>query len=85
MTREDQVFITDVVVIDLTWEMVALSVISQPASVATKLSAIVNIHTYKGFHEGHHFIPMAMECTAHSSVIWIVSSGSVPVFSTIDD
>jgi hypothetical protein len=26
-----------------------------------KLSAITKIHKYKRFHEGHHFIPMAME------------------------
>jgi hypothetical protein len=26
-----------------------------------ELNAIVKIHKYRGFHEGHHFIPMAME------------------------
>ncbi len=26
-----------------------------------ELNAIVKIHKYKGFHEGHHFILMAME------------------------
>jgi hypothetical protein len=26
-----------------------------------ELNAIVNIHKYKGLHEGHHFISMAME------------------------
>jgi hypothetical protein len=26
-----------------------------------KLNTIVKIHKYKGLHEGHHFIPMAME------------------------
>jgi hypothetical protein len=26
-----------------------------------KLSAIARIHKYRGFHEGHHFIPMALE------------------------
>jgi hypothetical protein len=26
-----------------------------------ELSAIVKVHKYKGFHEGHHFIFMAME------------------------
>jgi len=41
--------------------MVAFSVISWPKGVDTKLSAIVQICKYKGFYEGHHFIPMAME------------------------
>jgi hypothetical protein len=61
MTREDQVFIVDVVVINLTWEMVALSVIGRLKSVIAKLSAIVNICKYKRFHEEHHFILMARE------------------------
>ncbi len=26
-----------------------------------KLSAIVKIRKYRGLHEGHHFIPMAMK------------------------
>ncbi len=26
-----------------------------------ELNAIVKIHKYRGFHEGHHFISMAME------------------------
>jgi hypothetical protein len=61
MTQEDQVFITNVVVTNLTQEMVASSVISWPASVTVKLSTIAKIYKYKGLHEGHHFIPMAME------------------------
>jgi len=48
-------------VINSTWEMVASNVISQPTSVVAKLSAIINIHKYKRFHEGQHFISMAME------------------------
>ncbi len=39
----------------------ASSVISQPIDAIMDLSAIVKIHKYRGFHEGHHFIPMAME------------------------
>jgi len=61
MTREDQVFVVDVVVIDLTWETMALNVISQPSNAVVKLNAIVKICKYKGFHERHHFIPMVME------------------------
>jgi hypothetical protein len=50
-----------VVVIDLTQEIMALSVINQPTNAVAKLSIIVKIHKYKRFHEGHHFISMAME------------------------
>jgi hypothetical protein len=39
----------------------ALSVINRPTGVVAKFNAIVKIHKYKGFHEGHHFILMAME------------------------
>jgi len=42
-------------------EMVASNVINQPTGVVTKFSAIAKIHKYKGLHEGHHFILMAME------------------------
>jgi presenilin-like A22 family membrane protease len=61
MTQEDQVFVVDVVVIDMTWEMVASSVISWLVGVAVELSAIVKIHKYRRLYEGHHFISMAME------------------------
>jgi len=60
MTQEDQ-FVVDVVVINPTQEMVASNVIIQLIGVVVKLNAIVKICKYKGFHEGHHFIPMAME------------------------
>jgi hypothetical protein len=33
MIREDHIFVTDVAIIDLTWEMVVTNVISQLASV----------------------------------------------------
>jgi hypothetical protein len=59
--HEDQVFVVDVVVMDLTWEMVVTIIISWPADVATKLSAIDKIYKYRKIHEEHHFIPMAME------------------------
>jgi hypothetical protein len=50
-----------VVVIDLMQEKMALSVISQVISATVKLSAIAKIHKYSGIHEGHHFMPMAVE------------------------
>jgi hypothetical protein len=40
---------------------VVTSVINQPIGVAMKFNTIVKIHKYKGFHDGHHFILMAME------------------------
>jgi hypothetical protein len=42
-------------------KMVVTNVISQPVGRVAKLSAIVKICKYKRLHEGHHFIPMAME------------------------
>jgi hypothetical protein len=72
-----------VVVIDLTWEIMALNVITLLAGAAMKFSAIIKICKYRGLHEGHHFIMMAME--VHPNVIWIVSSRSVPIFSMIND
>ncbi len=39
----------------------ALNVIIRPTSAVTELSDITKIYKYKGFHERHHFIPMAME------------------------
>jgi hypothetical protein len=50
-----------VVVTDLTQEIGASSVISQPISVVMELNTIVNICKYRRLHEGHHFIPMALE------------------------
>jgi hypothetical protein len=40
---------------------VALSVINQQADGTMKLNAITKIHKYRGLHEDHHFISMAME------------------------
>ncbi len=48
-------------VTDPTQEMVASNVISQPTIAIAKPRTIIKIHKYRGFHEGHHFIPMAME------------------------
>jgi antirestriction protein len=61
MTQEDQVFITNVVVINPTWKMVVSSVITRPVSAIGELNTIAKICKYKRFHEGHHFVLMAME------------------------
>jgi hypothetical protein len=61
MTWEDQVFIADVVVTDPMWETVASSVISWPTNAIVELNIIAKIRKYGRLHEGHHFIPMAME------------------------
>ncbi len=61
MTREDQVFVTNVVVINLTREIVTSNVISQPTNAVAKLNVIAKICKYKRLHKGHHFISMAME------------------------
>jgi hypothetical protein len=45
---------------DLIRKKVASSVISQPTNAIAKLS-IIKICKYRGLHEGHHFILMAMK------------------------
>jgi len=47
MTQKNQVFITNVVVTNSTWEAVASSVISWLVSVIAKLNSIVKICKYK--------------------------------------
>jgi hypothetical protein len=46
---------------DLTLDMIALSVFSRPIGAITKLNAITKMHKYRGLHEDHHCILMAME------------------------
>ncbi len=59
MTRENQVFIVDVVVINSPWETITKNVISQLASANAKLKAIAKICKYIRFSERRHFITMA--------------------------
>ncbi len=63
----------------------ALNVITLLACAAMKFSAIIKIYKYRGLHEGHHFIMMAMEvhdAPRHDMDNFI---GGVFVFSTIGD
>jgi hypothetical protein len=86
MIHEDQIFVVNVVVTNLTQKMVAMSVINRLTSVVVGLTTIANIRKYKRFNEGHHFMPMViMRCMRHLGVIWIVSSRSVFIFFTITD
>jgi hypothetical protein len=78
------VFVADVVATNLTQEMVVSSVISWLIGAVMKLGAIAKIRKYRMFHEGHHFIRWPWRCMAHPGMIWIVSLGSVPIFSTIN-
>jgi hypothetical protein len=71
-----------VVVTDLMWKMVASNVISQPTCAVVKLDTIAKICKYKGLHEGHHFIPMAME--VHGTPRRNMDR-FVPIFFTIDN
>jgi hypothetical protein len=60
MTQKDQVFIANVVVIDLHnrhW----FQIINQLANVIAELNVITKICKYRKLHEGHHLILMAME------------------------
>jgi hypothetical protein len=61
MTKKDQVCVVDVMVIDLTWDIMALSVNTKLLGVVAELSAIAKVYKYRGLHEERHFIPMAME------------------------
>jgi hypothetical protein len=61
MIRDDQVFVVNVMVTNLTWNMMVMCVINWLTNATTKINAFVNIHKYRGLHEGHHFISMSME------------------------
>jgi hypothetical protein len=61
MTWKDQVLIVDTAIIGPMQETMVLNVITWPIDVIAKLNAIAKIRKYRGHHEGHHFIPMAME------------------------
>jgi hypothetical protein len=61
MTREDQIFITNVVVINSPWKTLIINVINQPVSVNAKLKTIVKIRKYRWLCEGQHFISMVGE------------------------
>jgi len=61
MIQEDHVFIVDVLVIDLMWDIVASNVINWLIGAAIELNTFSKISKYKRLHEGHHFIPTAMD------------------------
>ncbi len=61
MTRENQIFVVDLVVSNSPWKIVAKSVINKPTSENVKPKTIAKIEKYKKFCEGHHFITMALE------------------------
>jgi hypothetical protein len=85
MTQKDQVFVANVVVIDPMWKTVVSSVINRPRGAIVELNAIVKIRKYKGLHEGHHFILMAMEVhnTPRHDMDHFIKECAL--FSTIDD
>jgi hypothetical protein len=66
MTRENQVFLVDVVVTNSPWKSVVRNVIIQLVSENAKHKAIIKICKYERFCGGHHFIPMTME--VHSAL-----------------
>ncbi len=61
MIKKDHVFVIDVVVTNLTWEMMASNVINRPIGATTKFNTIVKVRKYRGLHERHHFISMGMK------------------------
>jgi len=58
---------------------------SKLVGASVKFNAIVKIHKYKGLHEGHHNIPMAMEVHGALGHDMDYSLGSVPIFFAIDN
>jgi hypothetical protein len=84
MTREDHVFIANVVVTNPTQEIMVTNVISRLTSDVVELNTIVKINQYREFHEGHHFIPLAMEVHSTPDHDMDCLSRSVFVFSTIN-
>ncbi len=56
ITNENQVFVADVIIMNLTQEMVATNVIHQITGVVAKLNTIIKIHKYRRIHEKHHFM-----------------------------
>ncbi len=83
MTHE--VFVVDVVVTDLTWETIAVSVISWPTNATTKLNAIIKCISIEGFMKGTILFPWPWRCMVHPSMIWIISSKIMLVFFMIDN
>jgi hypothetical protein len=78
MTCEYQTFVANVMVINLTWETMAMDVINQLACAIAKLNAIVEIRKYRRFHDKHQFNLMEME--VQLNIIWIISLGNVLIF-----
>jgi hypothetical protein len=52
MTHKDQVFVIDVVVTNLTCEIVVSNVINRPTCAVMKLSTIATICKYRGLMKG---------------------------------
>ncbi len=55
-------------VINLMRKIVASNVINQPTNAVVNLNIITKIHKYRGFHDEHHFIMMAVE--VHGALGW---------------
>jgi hypothetical protein len=85
MTHEDYIFVADVVVIDLMWEIVTSSVISWSTNVVMEFNAIIKIRKYKGFMRGTTLFQWPWRCITPLGMIWIVSLRSVPIFFMIDN
>jgi hypothetical protein len=61
MSRSVHVHVVNVVIIDPTWKIMFLNVISWLSSATLELSAVAKIRKYRKLQEGHYFILMAME------------------------
>ncbi len=86
MIWKEQVFVVNVMVINLTCETMALNVISRSATAAAKLNTIAKIYfatpllrstSIESFMKGITLFQWPWKCTVHLGAMWIVSSSSL--------
>ncbi len=72
-------------VIELTHEVVARVLLVNHQVQLWNLTPLLKSANIEGFMKGINLFQWLWRCMMHLGVIWIVSLGSVLVFSTIDD
>jgi hypothetical protein len=85
MTQKDQTFVVNVVVINLMRETTTqLSLINHQVQL-WNLTPLLRSTSIEGFMKSTTLFQWPWRRTTHPCVIWIVSSGNVPIFFTIDN
>ncbi len=86
MTWKYQAFITNVVVNDLPQKTMAANIISWPIGAQFwNLMSLLKSTSIESFMRGTTLFRWPWRCTTYASMIWIVSSKNVLVFSMIDN